>query len=93
MFDDDAMPVLCRCGEWFDLGGRYDGFACDRCGEVLCHRCLPGTREPRLCDACEDDSKNERQGNGRCRCAVCGCFQSPMMPGDFCRRCDALGRR
>jgi hypothetical protein len=59
VFLEDAMPVQCRCGEWFGLGDRHNGYACDDCGEVLCRECLPGSKDPRVCEACEEPGSNE----------------------------------
>jgi hypothetical protein len=53
------MPCMCDdCNEWFEL---TDGYSCDDCDVIFCPSCLPGYREPRVCDTCKcyRDESNE----------------------------------
>jgi hypothetical protein len=49
IFNEDSMPCLCDCGEWFDLN---DGNPCSDCNKVLCKKCINEPFDP--CPTCKE---------------------------------------
>lgn len=48
IFDEDSMPVVCDCGEWFDLS---DGYPDRDSNKVICKTChLVQKQEEELAD-------------------------------------------